>query len=585
MWRWWWLLLIAAAWPAFAYLQHSAAPDREVGGNSDLVGLAHVPLTLARLAADPPAQEVVAGLHDAALVAASADVLFEPARAPRWWRLTVGADVAPDDEPHLLLGMPHSTRVQAWLPGATAASEHALYGAAADLRFSRRALAIALPRGLQAGQAVWLRVDAPAGYPMPLSLATRDQVHRDDLRHVAWRTAILATMLVLALLSLGFWYGTGDRSYGYLAGMLLFGAAYLAAVGGEAWQLPFIGPWLAESVRGPRLLGAMGLICTNLFQQRYLDLPRKSPRFSRVLRALTWLVAAVAVAMLFTTAPLTALLANMLLLGSAMVVLLAGFRLAWGGDRQALLLSLSWLPLAAFAALRAVELSNPGMGAGPAWLGQGLALSFALAGLVLTFGLTDKLIELRRDRDLASARADVDALTALASRPAIERGLRKAVAQAHARGEPLSVAFIDVDHFKSINDAHGHRVGDQCLHYISRRVRNRIRAHDLLGRYGGDELLLVMPRAGIDDAIATAMRIRAAVNCRPVTIDALGLDCSLSIGVATLRPDEDAEALLLRADSALYASKRDGRDRVSADPAPDAPTHVHPDPDDARTPA
>ncbi|MCD9026933.1 GGDEF domain-containing protein [Luteimonas sp. BDR2-5] len=560
--HWWWLLLVLAAWPACVYPSHPGAPGR-------------IPLELARLAADPPADEVVAGLHDAGLVPqASSDVLFETARTPGWWRIGAGTDIAAQGDPHLVLETPHSTRVQAWLPGADTPTEHALHGAAADPRFARRALAIALPGGLQAGQAVWLRVDAPAGYPMPLSIATRDRIHRDDLRHVAWRTTILATMLVLALLALGFWYGSNDRSYAWLAGMLGFGALYLAAIGGEAEHLPGIGPWLAESVRGPRLMAFAALVCSNLFQQRYLDLPRKLPLLSRTLTAVTWLVVALAVVALLSTAPLVALLGNLLLLASAVLVLAAGLQLAWRGDRQALLLFLSWLPLAVFAAFRAMELSSAGAGAGPAWLGQGLAASFALAGLVLTFGMTEKLIELRRDRDLASARADLDALTLLASRPAIERELRKAVAQAHAQGEALSVAFIDIDHFKTINDAHGHPVGDQCLHYICRRVRNRIRAQDLLGRYGGDELLLVMPRADIDDAITTAMRIRAAVNCRPVTVEAHSLDCSLSIGVATLLPGEDAEALLLRADSALYASKRDGRDRVSADPRPDSPRAI-----------
>lgn len=522
-------------------------------------------LSLARLAADPPAAEVVAGQHDAALQARpDARILFESERSPRWWRIAADRDIPAAQSPQLVLQTPYSTRVEAWLPGRTEPTRHAVYGADADLRYSPRALVIDLPDGLRPGQALWLRVDAPAGYPMAVSVQSRDAVHRADLAHVAWRSAILTAMLVLALLAAGFWAGTGDRSYGFLAGMLLFGLVYVASVGGELRAWPVLGRMLAESPQLSRMGAFLGLLCSNLFQQRYLDMPRRLPVLSRILHAATLVVLALLLFTSFSAAPFIAIVGNLALIVSALVVIAAGARLAWNGEWPAILLLVSWLPLAVFSILRAMELN--GFWIGPEWLEQTLAASFAFAGLLLTLGLAHKLRELRRDRDMASARADIDALTGAASRPAIERGLLAAVTAARLAGERLSVAFVDIDHFKRINDAHGHPVGDRCLRLVCQSMRDELDQAALLGRYGGDEFLLVMPRTGLEDAIATGERVRASVGRTGLAVGAQTLRCSLSAGVAELQPGESPEQLLARADAALYAGKSGGRDRVVSAP-------------------
>ena len=521
---------------------------------------------LARLAADPPAAEVLAGLHDADLQPVdSRGILFEDDRGAHWWRVTARRDFPAAGEPQLVLESPYSNRVQAWVPGGGRGVPHALFGPDADDRYAPRALVIELPRGLAAGQSAWLRVDATAGYPMQVSVAPRDAVHRADRAHVTLRTAILTALLVLGLLAIGFWVGTGDRSYGYLSGMLLWALLFLITIGGEARGWPLLDDMLARSPQLSRFAALLGLLCSNMFQQRYLDMPRRLPLLSKVLHAITAVVAGLALLTLFSAAAFIPTIGNLALSASALVVVVASGRLAWRGDRPALLLLLSWLPLALFTILRALQLNRLWESA-PAWLGQSLAAGFVMAGLLLTLGLAHKLLELRRDRDLASARADVDALTGVASRPAIERALGEATQAALAGGTPLSVVFADIDHFKAINDGHGHHVGDLCLQRICRTIMDTLGEGVGVGRYGGDEFLLLLPRTGLDDARAAAERVRAAVRGLRLEADRGAVGCSLSFGVAEWVPGESMEKLLRRADAALYASKSAGRDRVSAGP-------------------
>lgn len=527
-------------------------------------------VALARLAADPPPDEVLAGLHDASLEHFhDRGILFENNREARWWRVTALRDMEAGLEPQLVLESPYSSRVEAWVPGGAQGSLHAIYGGTGDERYSARALVIPLPSGLAAGDSIWLRVFAPAGYPMQVSLAPRDEVHRADRSHVAWRSAILTALLVLGLLAIGFWVGTGDRGYGYLSGMLLWALVFLVTVGGEVRSWPVLDPILAESPQLSRLAAMLGLICSNLFQQRYLDMPRRLPRLSRVLDGITLVTAALAAVTLFSAAPAIPTIGNLALIASALIAVIASSRLAWRGDRPALLLLASWAPLALFAILRALQLNELWKDA-PAWLGQSLSFGFVLAGLLLTLGLAHKLLELRRDRDLASARADADALTGAASRAAIERALVQATRDADGNGTPLAVAFADIDLFKGINDGHGHQMGDRCLQEVCRTIVATLGDRVLVGRYGGDEFLLVLPRCGLGQARAAAERVRVAVGELRLEADGRVVECSVSFGVAEWVPGESMEKLLRRADAALYASKSAGRDRVSASAASDA---------------
>ena len=137
------------------------------------------------------------------------------------------------------------------------------------------------------------------------------------------------------------------------------------------------------------------------------------------------------------------------------------------------------------------------------------------------------------------------------------------------RGRPLSLMILDIDHFKAVNDSFGHDAGDEVLKVFALRTKAVIRGVDMLCRLGGEEFIVVMPDTGIDLAARVGERIRAAIHAEPILIEngAREVTITVSIGIAERRLDREPEVILKRADKALYRSKHDGRNRVSADAA------------------
>jgi diguanylate cyclase (GGDEF)-like protein len=128
----------------------------------------------------------------------------------------------------------------------------------------------------------------------------------------------------------------------------------------------------------------------------------------------------------------------------------------------------------------------------------------------------------------------------------------------------LSILMVDLDRFKPINDAHGHSVGDAALSVVVRRLRATLRAHDAIGRYGGDEFLIVLPGCDAAEAADIARRLCAQVSERPVEVGELRLDLGVSIGVATSAAGaEPVDVLIANADAAMYDAKNRGRNTVA----------------------
>tara|TARA_R110002073_G_scaffold225022_8_gene385454 strand:- start:3675 stop:4691 length:1017 start_codon:yes stop_codon:yes gene_type:complete len=190
-----------------------------------------------------------------------------------------------------------------------------------------------------------------------------------------------------------------------------------------------------------------------------------------------------------------------------------------------------------------------------------------LALVANTIALDIENIRLRR-------LAQTDSLTGAYNRQYLEHCLPDMVAEAHAGNQPLCVAMLDVDHFKRVNDEHGHDVGDMVLAEISRRLDEASRSHDVLVRYGGEEFLLLLPGANLATAsgIADRMRVQLANNALELkTSDTgarLALEVRISAGVAELGPNESPEQLFKRADQALYVAKANGRNRIEVAEAP-----------------
>jgi two-component system, cell cycle response regulator len=152
-----------------------------------------------------------------------------------------------------------------------------------------------------------------------------------------------------------------------------------------------------------------------------------------------------------------------------------------------------------------------------------------------------------------------DELTGLANRRLFEEALTLEVGRHRRTGAPLSLIALDVDHFKAINDAHGHPAGDAVLRTVGAALQKSTKAFDLPARYGGDEFLVLLPGCGKSDVLGVAERLRRAAGQGAVP----GVVVTVSAGTATIPNDvEDGAALVTAADAALYAAKRAGRDRV-----------------------
>ncbi|WP_354672491.1 GGDEF domain-containing protein [Vibrio metschnikovii] len=168
----------------------------------------------------------------------------------------------------------------------------------------------------------------------------------------------------------------------------------------------------------------------------------------------------------------------------------------------------------------------------------------------------------RLDLGLTASLTDVDELTGLLNRAAFERTVKKLQAQSSRSGEMLSLAIIDADHFKEVNDTYGHNFGDYVLEELADCFEKHIRPLDSVYRYGGEEFLVLLPNTDTEQAERVMNRLREEVAKLPLSNDGISVAQTVSIGIASLECDEDPDEAIERADEALYKAKDTGRNKV-----------------------
>ena len=198
----------------------------------------------------------------------------------------------------------------------------------------------------------------------------------------------------------------------------------------------------------------------------------------------------------------------------------------------------------------------------PSFMGAGGIHALGLIGyavfvLVKDAGILQEIVQ--RSLDEMEQQARTDPLTGLLNRRAFGDVAARAMAQARRRGQPLSVVLVDIDHFKQINDVHGHATGDAVLVDVARRLESQVRAGDACARFGGEEFLVLLPDTAAAQAVTVAEKLRSALQSSPTVA---GLPLTASFGVAGSEGLDALDRVLEGADRALYRAKAAGRNRV-----------------------
>ena len=170
----------------------------------------------------------------------------------------------------------------------------------------------------------------------------------------------------------------------------------------------------------------------------------------------------------------------------------------------------------------------------------------------------------REHLEVQRQKALIDPLTGLPNRAAWSERLDLEVNAWHQHGNSLSLAMLDLDHFKRINDGYGHLAGDKVLKIIANVLRKRLRSTDFIARFGGEEFVLLMPDSSLTDAVAVGNHLRAAIEACPFHFKGEPVTITVSMGVAQFQPGERSDLALKRADEALYRAKAAGRNQVQA---------------------
>lgn len=168
-----------------------------------------------------------------------------------------------------------------------------------------------------------------------------------------------------------------------------------------------------------------------------------------------------------------------------------------------------------------------------------------------------------RERKSLRSQLDEDTLTGVSSRTSLLRELTASMARSTKTGQPLCLIMVDLDHFKAINDTHGHVTGDKVLTEVAARIRAALREFDMVGRFGGEEFVILLENTSHHTARLIAERVRSRIGPEPVSVGGKSLRVTVSQGLSVRQDGDDNQSLLSRADAAMYKAKQNGRDCVA----------------------
>ncbi|HEV7135608.1 MAG TPA: diguanylate cyclase [Steroidobacteraceae bacterium] len=421
---------------------------------------------------------------------------------------------------------------------------------------------------LQAGEVFYARIQAtaPAADRVYFGAGTLTDVLALGSHHALMISLACGALGALALATAAMWLVLSDRLFILYAAMTGLQALYLAYFSGEGFRWSGLAVGDALEPYAWNVPVALSGALAALFAREIADLRHTSPR---VYRAFGWLAAAFAALAISNVGRAVGLgsiiagIGNVMFLGAGVFVLVVAF-LAWRrGNRAAGWFLFAWVLLETFAILTSARLLVTRAASNEALFYYGLPGSMVASAILTSLGVADRLRQQRHALTEAERRAKTDPLTGVLNRRSLLEQLEAVCRGARANGLPVAVLFLDVDYFKSINDSYGHAAGDACLAAIVPPIQSELRQSDIIGRYGGEEFVVVLSGADIAAAEPIAERIRLRVAEISIEGHSAPIQLTCSIGVASSDPlDVWGQALIAQADAAVYAAKRLGRNRV-----------------------
>jgi diguanylate cyclase (GGDEF)-like protein len=426
----------------------------------------------------------------------------------------------------------------------------------------------ALPAGLDPDTPFYVRVmrSGPAATDLRFSASTLDQALERAGAHARMIAIAFGALMAMALSTLLVRFVLTDRLYPLYGTLFGLQALYLAYFSGQGFHWPVLSWARPLSSYAWNVPVAISAAAAALFVREFANLRLFSPRVYRFFgwMALAFLGLAVAnVLRVFGLAQPVAAVGNLMFLGSALLTLVVSF-LAWrNGNRAAGWFLIAWALLSTFQILTAVRLLYGQADSAERLLYYGLAPSMVAAAVLIALGTSDRMRAQTAALTDAELRAQTDPLTGVLNRRSLIERLDAACMRAKARGQPIAVLFIDLDHFKQINDTCGHAAGDACLSGIIPPIHAELRQSDVIGRYGGEEFVVIL--SGADSTSAHPIAERICKRVSEVRIEGFGEPIAITCSIGIAASDTLGvwgQHLIAHADTAQYVAKRSGRNQV-----------------------
>jgi diguanylate cyclase (GGDEF)-like protein len=514
------------------------------------------------------------------LIEGAAEARFAPfdfyrarrAGALFWVRLPAQSAPAGAGLPVLLLR--HGRHLKIDLYYAREGRAQALFLAAQLPAFSAEQESLFIvPADLLPGSALYARVQTQGIGAEQLSFRRSDlqsELQR-GARHASLIALAVGALVAVAVAAALLWVVLTDAMLLYYAALFFLQALYIAYLAGEGFDWPLLSQLGAGSSNAWNVPAALAGAAACLFVREMAELKRFSHGVYRAFGVLAILFAAIGVANFLKglgIGPLVSAVGNLVFVGTAIFTLVVAL-LAWRrGNRAAGWFLLAWTLLETCTTLVALRMLVAPADQTEGLLYYGLPCSMVAAALLVALGVAERLRDQRLGLSRAERHATTDALTGVMNRRALEERLQATCARARTRRLPVSLLFIDLDHFKQINDTYGHAAGDACLVATAAAVQAQLGPSDAIGRYGGEEFVVILNGLHGDGARAVANRILEQVAQLSVADFGapIRLTCSIGVAASDMLDVWDGQ-LVARADAAVYEAKRLRRNRVQMAPA------------------